>query len=498
MAEADWPQWRGPTGTGAAGPSPRLLTAIDAKGPKVIWESEPLPSGDAGGYSSPTVAGGRVFAYVCWRYDVPLPTRMVMAKELGQLGAYAPDAPAQLLAKIEAARVAPERASLKGDDLRAWTEKWIAANLTEEQKKAFGALAADRINRGANAFGLDLLGKLHGVRDKAMSPADFEAWLTANGFDGKAREAVVRIVPTATPHVRDVVICLDGATGKTLWKKEYSGSPHGGRGMSCTPLVRDGRCYFSGWSGSLYCLDSQTGQELWQVAGGKPTHSSPVLVAGKIVTFSGTLMAFDAATGRKLWETKAGGGHGSPAVWTAQGKDHVIVNGKDAACVDPADGKVLWKAPGGGDSTPVASGNTLAILTSARGAAGGLLVYRIGPDKVEQVACIDMGARGCSPIVADGRVYALGEGQAVCVAANDGKVHWQTTIAKESWSSPILADGKIIATLGRSVWLLDAGNGNVLAKAPIDLANCTSPAFSGGRLYVRGSKALVCYELAAN
>jgi outer membrane protein assembly factor BamB len=84
------------------------------------------------------------------------------------------------------------------------------------------------------------------------------------------------------------------------------------------------------------------------------------------------------------------------------------------------------------------------------------------------------------------------------VAANDGKVHWQTTIAKESWSSPILADGKIIATLGRSVWLLDAGNGNVLAKAPIDLANCTSPAFSGGRLYVRGSKALVCYELAAN
>ncbi|OAI54535.1 hypothetical protein AYO44_14730 [Planctomycetaceae bacterium SCGC AG-212-F19] len=64
-----WPQWRGPNRDGVS-PEKGLLTAWPPEGPRVVWKV-----GTGAGYSSPAVAGGRVFllvqqgdneAVVCW------------------------------------------------------------------------------------------------------------------------------------------------------------------------------------------------------------------------------------------------------------------------------------------------------------------------------------------------------------------------------------------------------------------------------------------------
>src|SRR5262249_29575652 len=54
----DGPQWRGPNRDGVA-PAKGLLASWPPAGPRVVWKA-----GTGAGYSSPAVAGGRVFLLV--------------------------------------------------------------------------------------------------------------------------------------------------------------------------------------------------------------------------------------------------------------------------------------------------------------------------------------------------------------------------------------------------------------------------------------------------
>jgi len=53
---ADWPQWRGPDRTGVSKET-GLLKEWPKEGPKQLWKNNEV----GGGYSTPSVAGGRVY-----------------------------------------------------------------------------------------------------------------------------------------------------------------------------------------------------------------------------------------------------------------------------------------------------------------------------------------------------------------------------------------------------------------------------------------------------
>ena len=59
IAAADWPQWRGPARTGISAET-ALLRQWPAAGPRLVWRIDNV--GD--GFSTPTVAGGRVYLVV--------------------------------------------------------------------------------------------------------------------------------------------------------------------------------------------------------------------------------------------------------------------------------------------------------------------------------------------------------------------------------------------------------------------------------------------------
>ena len=67
----------------------------------------------------------------------------------------------------------------------------------------------------------------------------------------------------------DVIQCMDAATGRALWRREYraKGANHRlicGWSPQCTPCVADGRLYALGSMGRLYCMDARTGRPLWE------------------------------------------------------------------------------------------------------------------------------------------------------------------------------------------------------------------------------------------
>jgi outer membrane protein assembly factor BamB len=63
---SDWNQWRGSNRSGLQNDGIKLMD-VWKKGPATLWISEPMPSGDDSGYSSPVVANGKVYQFINWK-----------------------------------------------------------------------------------------------------------------------------------------------------------------------------------------------------------------------------------------------------------------------------------------------------------------------------------------------------------------------------------------------------------------------------------------------
>jgi outer membrane protein assembly factor BamB len=96
------------------------------------------------------------------------------------------------------------------------------------------------------------------------------------------------------------IVCID-ATGTgdiTRTGKAWSNDKVG-RSIS-TVAVADGLVYFCDFQGFVYCLDAQTGKELWKHDGQSETWGSPLLADGKLYLGNQTGDGFILAAGREL------------------------------------------------------------------------------------------------------------------------------------------------------------------------------------------------------
>ena len=155
-------------------------------------------------------------------------------------------------------------------------------------------------------------------------------------------------------------------------------------GPRATPTVDDDRVYVVGASGSLLCLDVQTGEVLWQkdyrsdYDSYVPTwgiSSSPLVEGDLLIAIVGgepgaLVVAFDKRTGEEIWralDVVGEMGYGQPVVYEAGGVRQLIVWHPGAlVSLNPQSGEVYWEEPweaGAGMSvaTPVKSGNYLFV-----------------------------------------------------------------------------------------------------------------------------------------
>ena len=158
----------------------------------------------------------------------------------------------------------------------------------------------------------------------------------------------------------EVVACYNVTTGKPVWTHRDAArfwESNAGAGPRATPTLSNGRVYTFGATGILNALDAGNGAVVWSRnaasdAGKKVPGwgfaSSPLVVDDVvIVAAAGQLAAYDLATGNPRWFGPDGGaGYSSPHLLTIGGVAQILLmSGRGATSVAPADGTLLWEHP---------------------------------------------------------------------------------------------------------------------------------------------------------
>lgn len=277
--------------------------------------------------------------------------------------------------------------------------------------------------------------------------------------------------PGKMEDLRRHLVCLDRATGKTLWAKEFEpllpehkyageGAYHGY--AASTPLIDGDRLYvFFGKSG-VYCFDLD-GKEIWRSSVGERTNgwgsgTSPVLYKDSVIlnasVESGSLVALNKSTGKELWRTK-----GIDSAWntpmlvtTPDKKQELVVSiQKWVVGVDPETGSELWRSDGVNRYVCPSVVAHDGIVYAIGGGHTSLAVKSGGKGKVSETHGLWKLAKGSnvgSPIYHEGHLYWASDsgGLVYCQEAASGKVVFSERLKPDPgqiWASPVLADGKL-------------------------------------------------------
>jgi outer membrane protein assembly factor BamB len=189
---------------------------------------------------------------------------------------------------------------------------------------------------------------------------------------------------------KDVAVCIDAATGRTLWRKTIPGGRYfamNGRNGSTkgwyttNPAAGKGAFYFGTSADVEYALDADTGETIWKRHLGQT--NGRAVIGDVMVRGERTLRGYDLKTGKTRWEVKDAGERSAiPARWKRGGKEYIIVanSAGEIRCVDPGDGKVLWTEKGAGNndlSVSVRGDYLLCNGDQARKGPGELTCYRL-------------------------------------------------------------------------------------------------------------------------
>lgn len=498
---ADFPQWRGPTRNGLAVAETPLAASWPQEGPARLWLYK-APSYHDGGLGSVVVAEGRAFAYISWRDEVATATRTLTERELRGLGWFPETLPADLMKTVDQARTSPERAALQGGgpELDKWINEFLVKNLaTDAQKQELSGAIRDRLRRGADAPPVEAIAVMTSLKDKVFPNQDaLDAVLDQSMLSPELKKRINEVVPKVIKKpVQDTLVCLDATSGAELWKTAFPGK-YQDYGASCTPCVADGRVYFNGSDGHVYCLSAADGALVWKAELGKSVSHCSVLVTDGLAIFSNkTLFAFKAATGEPVWkqpEIKTDAC--SPVLWQSAPPptSYLLCNtNKLAYCVELKTGHIAWSTPGGEVSTVAVQDDIMVVQTLKD-----VTAYKISPEKAEKLWTIEIADRGASPIVAKGYVYAVGNGTALAVKVDDGKVVWREKIIASNFSSPLLVgDQWLLAVSDHSLTLASVTPEKLveLGKVTLNVAPCSSPCVANGKLYLRLSTGIACFDL---
>ncbi|MFP4435619.1 MAG: PQQ-binding-like beta-propeller repeat protein, partial [Phycisphaerae bacterium] len=215
------------------------------------------------------------------------------------------------------------------------------------------------------------------------------------------------IVDMWKTRATDVVLCLDAATGRTLWKAEIPGGRYypamSGR-MGSTkgwyapqPAVADGRLYVTTTADVTHCFDAETGKLQW--AKKMPMQTVRTVIDGVLLPSGNHLIACDAATGEELWRKEnVNSGVRAPLHWRHKGKDYAIAgynrghwrdNAGGVICVEPKTGKELWRIEEGlgknADSLYLADDTLFANIQTERKAPGQVGAFRLSAEGAEKI-----------------------------------------------------------------------------------------------------------------
>lgn len=379
-----------------------------------------------------------------------------------------------------------------------------------------------------------------GVADGGLPAIDPKAPLWKVEIPGHGRSSPIVVggklfIQTAAVDGKSrTLLCLDAATGQTLWTKDVPGQPVLGKGVhaknslaSSTPACDGEQVYCVWWDGSGIALHAYdlTGNEKWRTSlGGFVSQHGPGLSPvphGGLVFVNvdddqrAELVAIDAKTGEKKWiapRKKERACYSTPFLVKRGDRPEELILGTThlITSYEPATGKVNWSysVPWAGKKMP------LRVIGSPV-YAGGLFIMSFGDGNGARYM-IGVNPEGKTPVkvwetdrdsipyvpcmlVKGDLLFWVGDkvgGVACCAEAKTGKIVFSERVTtKEPSASPVMAGDDIltVAENGDVVVFKAAKEFEQVAKVNLGEPVFATPAVADGRVYIRGGTHLFCF-----
>lgn len=320
----------------------------------------------------------------------------------------------------------------------------------------------------------------------------------------------------------ELVVCIDVANGGILWKTrsgEFFENEYG-NGPRATPTVDEGRVYTQGATGSLLCLDADSGDKIWgfntlEKFGVKPLEfgmsASPVVIGDMLVVVVGapdgkSLAALNKATGEVLWTSLSDlGGYSTPIHIDVDGtKQIVVLTGKSVVGVSAKDGRELWRHPwettlDANVATPIYHDGRL-FISSGYGTGCALFHLSVTDGVATAKELWDsksMKNYFSTCVLHNGYLYGFNNTILTCMEFDTGDVAWRQRGFNKG--SVLLADGKLIVLGERGTLALaqaSAEDYEEISRVGIfEGKSWTVPTVAGGKLFLRNEEELVCLDL---
>ena len=332
-----------------------------------------------------------------------------------------------------------------------------------------------------------------------------------------------------------MILCLDRADGRTLWRRDYPSKTHRQHRDNCyataTPAV-DADGVVVTWTTPeevvLLALDLE-GREIWRRNFGRfiavqGSGISPILFAGLVVLANdqedpslvpghrrnppdpvgkSSLIAVDRKTGRTRWQVDrptSFSAYSTPCVYRwPDGRPELIFTRTPQGMigVDPATGQVNWALGQQFLDRAISSPVVAPGLVIAGHGAGvrGMRCVAVRPGLPEEgrEPVIAYEVRSSvplvvTPLVKDHRLFLwTDDGVVTCLRVSSGEVIWRERVGGSFYGSPVWVDGRLycIARNGDVVVLAAADEFEILARVPLREPSYATPAVAGGVMYLR-------------
>lgn len=353
---------------------------------------------------------------------------------------------------------------------------------------------------------------------------------------------VCRAFPETTRE-GERVICLDAATGETIWESFHNvyltDAPAERVGWSS--VVADptsNNIYVLGLGSLFQCLDAETGEVKWERSlseemgmlstyGGRtnfPVVFEDLVIVSGVTTGWDTeaipayrIVAFDKLTGQHMWLTSTrlrpeDTTYSTPILTKFGNQDAMVVGAGDGSvyALQPRTGKVIWEyqvSVRGINQTPLIIDNRVycghaeknvsdTTILGAFFCLDGMASGQIAEENVIWKTSGETIGRS-APLYIDGRIYAVDDGGTMLIFdAQSGEEVGRQRLGRIMYGSPVYADGKIYVgeATGRFFVLKPTEDGvEVLSQTRLNNEEILgSPIVAMGRVYLPTIGAIYC------
>lgn len=279
--------------------------------------------------------------------------------------------------------------------------------------------------------------------------------------------------PTGTEQpVQLGVLCLNAASGETIWTKNLFTQPGGvemhkkNSHASPTPLV-EGETLFVHFGPHGTAALTLDGEEIWKQKleylpthgnGGSPASAGELLIYccdGHDVQY---VAALEKATGNIRWKTPRdttptkGFSFATPLVIEVNGVSQAVCPGSSAVfAYDPATGKEIWRVQYGDGYSVIPRpvyGHGLVFVCTGYNRPSLLAIDPTGSSDVTDThvrwQTDEQVPHSASLLLVEDNLYFVADkGIARCVDAKTGNEHWTHRLGGNFSASPLFADGRI-------------------------------------------------------